>query len=77
MLNKSDFVYFIYSKEQQDLQKEIARRKGKALVFGTVIVNGVPKVFTDIHKDPKDSRYTDSRVVTSGYLGDIKYSKGR
>ena len=77
MLSKTDYVYFIYSKEQMELMKNIAKRRGKNLTLGTVIVNGLPKAYTDIVLDPSNARFTDAIVVTSGILGDIKYNSKR
>lgn len=77
MLSKTDYVYFIYSKEEMELMKNIAKKRGKNLTLGTVIVNGLPKTYTNIVLNPSDSRFTDAIIVTSGILGDIKYNSKR
>lgn len=76
MLSKTDYVYFIYSKEHMELMTNIAKKRGKTITLGTVIVNGSPKKYTDIVSSPSATRYTDAVVVTSGILGNIKYTKG-
>lgn len=68
--------YFVFSNTQMqrmiDLQKQ---RGGIAPKFGTVLVNGVPKVYTDIVVSTSKLRYADSKIVTSGDIRTIKYTK--
>lgn len=74
-LQSNEYVYFVFSKEQMDMKRELAKKRGKNLSLGQVIVNGVAKQYTDIVKDPNGSRYVDTVVVTKGYIKDIKYTK--
>jgi hypothetical protein len=74
-INKNSNVYFVFSKEQMDFKKEFAKKRGKIITFGTVIVRGVPKTYTDIVTSIDNLRYPDATVVASGILGNFKYTK--
>lgn len=68
--------YFVFSQQQMDLRIDIEKKKlGKAPKFGTVIVNGSPKIFTEILLDMKSSRFGDAIVLTSGDIRKIKYTE--
>jgi hypothetical protein len=74
-LSSDKYAYFIFSKEQMDMKRALAKKRGKNLSLGSVIVNGIAKQYTDIVEDPSNTRYVDSVLVTKGYLKDIKYTK--
>lgn len=61
--------YFIYSAEEEALKKKIHGNNAK---FGTVYVRGVPKRYTSIVRDPKDTK-ADAIVVIKGDIRKIKY----
>lgn len=55
-----------------DIQK---KRGGTAPVFGNVIIKGVPKMYTDIVANPDNVRFNDAKILTSGDIRTIKYTK--
>ena len=61
---------FIFSKEQMNRKKEI---EGKNAKFGTVIVNGSSKVYTEIVRKLSPSLPSDYQIVTTGDIRKIKY----
>lgn len=61
---------FIFSKEQMKRKKEI---EGKNAKFGTVIVKGSSKVYTEIVRNISASLPSDYEVITSGDIRRIKY----
>ena len=65
--------YFIYSREQQELKIAMDRKLGKNSKFGTVLVNGVPRRYTDVVTDTSKCKYADSIVVCSGDIRKIKF----
>ena len=67
--------YFVFSQQQMDMQVKIEANLGKKPVFGTVIVNGSPKIYTDILADMGACRFGDSIIVTSGDIRKIKYTE--
>ena len=67
---------FIYSKQQYDDITTIETSNGGAKpVFGTVIVNGAPKVYTDIISESSTSKYADARTLITGDIRTIKYTE--
>lgn len=77
MTNNNDSIkYFMYSKTQQDIKKEVTRRIGKNFVPSKVFINGQVFEFTEIVKDPNKTRFSDSKVVASGDINKIKYTIG-
>lgn len=61
---------FIFSKEQMNRKKQI---EGKNAKFGTVIVRGSSKVYTEIIRKISPSLPSDYEIVTSGDIRKIKY----
>jgi hypothetical protein len=77
MTNNIYYRVFIFSKTQQEKIIEIERAKGAAdPKFGTVIVNGSPKVYTAILVSRNNIRYPDSKVLIEGDIRSIKFTKG-
>jgi hypothetical protein len=66
--------YFMYSREQLELKKTVASKRGKTYVPGTVIVNGSAKQFTEMVTDPVNVNFSDAMLVTSGDMRKIKYT---
>ena len=72
-----NFRYFMFSKEHYDKILEIEKKAGNNYKFGEVIVNGFPKKFTTIVRDPQTytNRYSDAKVIISGDIRKIKYNE--
>lgn len=65
--------YFVFSKTQFEEKKKIMKGMSSTdMTVGKVIVNGVPRDYTDIVTDMKKCRYGDSVLV---YKGDIRKTK--
>lgn len=69
-VNSLYYRYFIYSQEEEALRIKI---HGPNASFGTVIKNGIPKRYTSIVKDPKDSK-PDAIILVQGDIRRIKYN---
>lgn len=65
---------FIYSQMQQNELKELY---GKNYTFGHVIVNGQKKTYTSILVDPTKCRFSDAKVLITGELDKIQYTKAQ
>lgn len=61
---------FIFSKEQMKRKKEI---EGKNAKFGTVVVKGSSKVYTEIVRNINSNLPSDYEIITSGDIRRIKY----
>ena len=61
---------FIFSKEQMKRKKEI---EGKNAKFGTVVVKGSNKVYTEIVRSINSNLPSDYEIITSGDIRRIKY----
>ena len=64
------YRYFVYSSEEEQLRIKLY---GNNVSFGSVIVRGVPKRYTSIVADLKDTK-ADAIVVTKGDIRKIKYT---
>ena len=62
--------YFIYSSEEESLRMQL---HGNNVSFGTVIVRGIPKRYTSIVTDLKDTK-PDAIVVIKGDIRKINYT---
>lgn len=67
--------YFIFSRDQMEMKQKLSAERGQVITFGTVIVNGSPKVFTDIILDPEKIIFPDSIILISGDIRYIKYKE--
>lgn len=68
--------YFVFSQKQMDLRISVEKDKlGRSPKFGTVIVNGSPKVFTEIVTDMSSCRFADAVMLISGDIRKIKYTE--
>lgn len=64
------YRYFVYSSEEEALHIKLY---GINASFGTVVVRGVPKRYTSIVADLKDTK-ADAIVVAKGDIRKIKYT---
>ena len=64
------YRYFVYSSEEEALRIKF---HGNNASFGTVVVRGVPKRYTSIVADLKDTK-ADAIVVIKGDIRKIKYT---
>lgn len=70
---KKDIRHFIYSANQMEFQKEMARKRGKSYHVGTVIANGKRLPYTELSRTGT-STYSDARIVASGDINTFKYN---
>lgn len=65
--------YFAFSQKQMEVRRKIETKPK----FGTVIVNGSPKVYTDImtSANQNDKQYPDTIVLISGDIRKIKFTE--
>jgi len=75
----SNIIYdrcFIYSREQQETKTNIETSAGRSKPkFGSVIVKGVPKIYTDIITSMDKARYSDSILIIKGDIRTIKFTE--
>lgn len=78
-MKKSDYVYFIHSREYFDRKNEVLNKIGKEFKMGTVVVNNTRKEFTTITLNPNflKSRYIDATIVAEGILSGFIYEDTR
>lgn len=67
--------YWVYSKEQYDVVKELNRKMGKSTTAPIVFIAGKRKPYTQMLKDPTKSRYSDYKVVAVGDIRTMKYTE--
>ncbi len=67
--------YFMYSREQLRVKKELETKIGRTFIPGTVIVNGNKKQYTEMCTSPSNARFTDSAVVIAGDIRTITYTE--
>jgi hypothetical protein len=67
----------MFSKDHYDKTLSIEKKSGSNYKFGTVTVNGFPKVFTSITRNPESYTkvYSDAKVVVSGDIRKIRYTE--
>ena len=66
---------FVYSRQQMREITDIETSAGNAKPkFGTVIVKGVSKQYTEILPPGRESRYPDARILVTGDMRAIKYT---
>lgn len=75
MSNDSNIKFFMFSVSQMNMRKDVESKLGKKYEPSLVLVNGVYKQYTEIVNDPKEARYSDAVLVTSGDIRYIKYIK--
>lgn len=64
--------HFVFSQKQMDIRKQVEKNPK----FGTVVVNGIPKTYTDIilTKNQNDKQFPDSVVLISGDIRKLKFT---
>lgn len=70
-MNDINFRIFIFSQEQRKRKIAIEGRHAK---FGTVIVNGAAKPYTEIVRNMAQVQDSDAKVLTSGDIRRIKFT---
>lgn len=70
--NTKRYRYFLYSKDQHSMRKEIDKKINKVFIPGKVLSKGKWVDFTEISVYPSNS-FADAKIVAEGYLEDIKY----
>lgn len=68
--------YFVFSSTQFNDKKEICKKLGKTYKPGTVLINGSYKQYTDILESPKHPKYSDTIIIASGDIQNMKYKVG-
>lgn len=63
---------FIFSQEQMKQKQQI---EGKNASFGTVIVNGTKKTYTDIVRNFNDVSFSDAQKLIEGDIRKIRYTE--
>ena len=78
-MSSVDNIYkriFIFSQTQMDELMKLEKARGSvAPVFGTVIVNGTKKTYTDILTSRNNIRYPDTRILIEGDIRSIKHTE--
>jgi len=67
--------YFMFSREQLRIKKELESKIGRTFTPGTVIVKGNRKQYTEMCIIPNNARFPDSRVVIVGDMRTIAYTE--
>ena len=68
--------YFIFSRTQMERINDANTKAGRpAPVFGTVIVNGIAKTYTDKIIDMNKAPFADSVIITQGDVRKIKFTQ--
>ena len=66
---------FVFSQQQKDeITKIETANGGSKPTFGTVVVRGVAKTYTEILNSSRTSRYADARVLITGDIRNITYT---
>lgn len=66
---------FVFSQQQKDeIVKIETANGGSKPTFGTVVVRGVSKVYTEILTSGRTSRYADARNIITGDIRTITYT---
>ena len=74
-MNKNTFVYFLYSKQQHDIMKNVEKTRSKKFVPGRVFTKKDGMVpYTEISLKETNG-YSDTKVVAYGVIKDMKYEE--
>lgn len=71
--NKDEYVYFIYSEQQEKLRKEVEAKIGREFKCGLVVVRGLRVPFTEMNITGT-SRFPDAKLVAQGIKSRMKYT---
>lgn len=69
------YRYFVFSRTQMDDIRRRNAKLGREVEFGTVVVGGVKKEYTDILISMDQVKYPDSIKVAEGDIRFIGYKK--
>ena len=69
------YRYFVFSRTQMETIRIREEKLGRRAKFGKVIVDGVPKEYTDILLDMSAAKDPDSIKVAEGDIRRIVYTK--
>ena len=70
-----EVVYFVYSREQAErLDKANISAGHRTPKYGRVIVNGIPKMYTDIVTNIDAFPFADVQIVAKGYKSRMSYT---
>lgn len=74
----TDIYYrvFVYSRAQYDQRVALDRKMGRTTKLGTVLVNGIPKHYTDILTSMANCKYSDAIKIIEGDIRKIHYTAG-
>lgn len=75
MASIKKYKYFIYSNQQYKERCKIEAEIGMTYIPGRVIKNGKWNDFTEMTDNPSFERYSDSKVVASGYINEMRYEQ--
>ena len=67
--------YFLYSEAQIKEKNQVLAKSSKEFIPGTVVVNGRRQKYTQLSDSPSMPRYIDTKLITSGELEAITYTK--
>lgn len=70
---QDEYIYFLYSSEQENMRTEIESKANKIFVLGQVYNRGDWRKFTMISKSPTNPMFADSIIVAEGYKSKMKY----
>lgn len=70
---QDEYVYFIYSYEQEQMRTKIESGVNKKFIPGEVMVRGEWKRFTMISKTANIPMFVDAKVVAEGYKERMTY----
>lgn len=73
-MEKQEIKYFLFSKEQMDVRKEVESKINRIYIPGEIIIKGKKHMFTEI-SDNINSRFKDTVVVAK--VEDIKLARYR
>lgn len=65
---------FVYSRTQYEQRATLDRKMGRATKLGTVLVNGIPKHYTDILTSMSNCKFSDAIEVVSGDIRKMHYT---
>lgn len=66
---------FIYSREQYNRIMSVNKKTGRKFAFGKVIINGIPKIYTDKLVSMDKAVFADSILLIKGDIRKIKYTE--
>lgn len=73
----ASYKYFLYSATQYKARVQIEKNMKKQYIPGKVLVRGQWKDYTEISNNPSNNRFSDTIIITEGYIDNINYTKSR